>query len=159
MSFLEGCARRVKQPSFVKIIDSSILMMFTDTTIYRSLTIQLETYMQMYKNMDKDYKMTIGKDVINLISDSILFMSDSYLEQDKKTKLSFATSALKKVSQCEIFCKALFDLKVLSPKQISAISFNFGQIKSQLYRWIEKLRGNEANGVEAQSLTNVDELI
>lgn len=61
--------------------------MFTDTTIYRSLTIQLETFMQMYKNMDKDYKMTIGKDVINLISDSILFMSDSYLEQDKKTKV------------------------------------------------------------------------
>ena len=134
-------------------------MMFTDTTIYRSLTIQLETYMQMYKNMDKDYKMTIGKDVINLISDSILFMSDSYLEQDKKTKLSFATSTLKKVSQCEIFCKALFDLKVLSPKQISTISFNFGQIKSQLYRWIERLRGKEANGVEAQSLTNLDELI
>ena len=123
--------------------------MFTDTTIYRSLTIQLETYMQMYKNMDKDYKMTIGKEIVNLISDSILFMSDSYFEKDMRTKFSFASSTLKKVSQCEIFCKALFDLKVLSPKQISTLSFNFGQIKSQLYRWIERLKGNEANGVKA----------
>lgn len=123
--------------------------MFTDTTIYRSLTIQLETYMQMYKNMDKDYKMTIGKDIATLISDSILFMSDSYLSKDKETKLTFAYSTLKKVSQCEIFCKALFDLKVLSVKQTTRLSYNFGQIKSQLYRWIEGLEAKKVDGAGA----------
>ena len=110
--------------------------MFTDTTIYRSLTIQLNTYMPMYKNMDKDYKLTIGRIIVDCITDSIMYMSDSYLEKDKNIKHTFAKSALKKVSQCEIMVKTLFDNKVLSVKQVSSLSFNFGQIKSQLYRWI-----------------------
>lgn len=122
--------------------------MFTDTTIYRSLTIQLNTYMPMYKNMDKDYKLTIGRIIVDCITDSIMYMSDSYLEKDRNIKHTFAKSALKKVSQCEIMVKTLFDNKVLSVKQVSSLSFNFGQIKSQLYRWIESLE-NEANGVKA----------
>lgn len=104
--------------------------------------------MPMYKNMDKDYKMTIGKIIVDCITDSIMYMSDSYFEKDKKTKLVFAKSALKKVSQCEILVKTLFDTKALSVKQVSSLSFGFGQIKSQLYKWIESLDKN-TNGVEA----------
>ena len=103
----------------------------------------------MYKNMDKDYKLTVGKTIVECISDSIMFMSDSYLTEDRNTKYVLAKSALKKVSQCEIFVKVLFDTRALSQKQVSTLSFNFGQIKNQLYRWIESFKGKEANGVEA----------
>lgn len=116
------------------------MAVFTDTTIYRSLTIQLETYMPYFKNMDKDYKLTIGKVIVECITDSIISMSDSYLTKDKADKLILANNALKKVSQAEIFTKALFDLKALTDKQVTDLSYNFGQIKSQLYRWIESLK-------------------
>lgn len=124
--------------------------MFTDTTIYHSLTIQLETFMPYYKNMDKDYKMTVGKHIVECICDGIMFMSDSYLSKDNETKLVLAQSALKRISQAEIFTKTLFDLKVLSQKQIVQVSYNFGQIKTQLYRWMESLNSkSKTDGVKA----------
>lgn len=119
--------------------------MFTDTQIYRSITIQLETYMPYFKQMDKDYKTTIGKEVVSCLIDGITYMSDSYLTKENETKIVFGNSALKRISQAEIFCKALFDLKALSQKQIISLSYNFGQIKTQFYRWLEKLK---ADGVK-----------
>ena len=99
-------------------------------------------FIPYFKQMDKDYKTTIGKEVVFCLIDGITYMSDSYLTKEKETKVVFANSALKRISQAEIFCKALFDLKAISQKQIISLSYNFGQIKMQLYRWLEKLKAD-----------------
>lgn len=121
-------------------------MKFEETTIYRSYSIQLEKFISFYKNMDKDLKMTVGRTVIEKMTDCIIDMSSSYFSKDIGDKVKYGKSVLLKTNQCEVLVKTLFDLKALSVKQMVVLSFNFGQIKEQLNKWLGSL---DADGHKA----------
>lgn len=113
---------------------------FLDTNIYRSLNILVEHYFQYYKNLRKDIKPIIGKEIFDLMTTCIENMVNSYKSKNNEDKLKYAYIMKDNLMHIEIKTKLLFDcMKLITEEQYTVLCKDYGNIEIQLEHWINKL--------------------
>lgn len=113
---------------------------YNDTQLYVSTVRFLKIYGTILTNLRIDYKHAYGFKLAKNIEDLCLAFSLSYAAVELTEKLKYSDKAISLIKIIEIELQILYDISVITKKQYTTMSLEFGNIIIQSNGWHESLK-------------------